>query len=195
MYTVHLPKQNVFKWYKAKNKFLPTLYIRKCKITYLECFAIIQTDGCYGQLFSSSEAGRYGCTLHAYVRMEGVGADKWTTQIRQEPCEVLSEKGHRPREGGCTCSEQVLVNQCTRNTERKQEKRLVYVRECTCMCEWFVISASESKKKRNPTEWNSCPQHQLPEEILSWGFWFPPSRYGSCVGKFKSVHPIELHIT
>lgn len=43
----------------------------------------------------------------------------------------------------------------------------------------------------NPTEQNSCPQHQLPEEILSQEFWFPSSGQGiSCVGKFKSVHPI-----
>lgn len=64
---------------QSKNKFLPTLYIRKCKITYLECFAIIQTDDCYGQLFSSSEAGHYSCTLYTNVRING-WMDKWMNE-------------------------------------------------------------------------------------------------------------------
>lgn len=136
---------------QSKNKFLPTLYIRKCKITYLECFAIIQTDGCYGQLFSPSEAWHYGRTLHTNVRISG-WMNKGTTKVRQEPCEVLSEKEYRPHKGGCTCWEYMLVNKFTWNIEKHPEKQLVYVCECTCMCEWFVISTLESKKKRNPTE-------------------------------------------
>lgn len=99
------------------------------------------------------------------------------------------EKESRPHKGGCTCWEYMLVNKFTRNTERHPEKQFVYVCECTCMCEWFVISALGAKRKKTPLN-KSCPQHQLPEEILSWGFWFPSSGYGSCVGKLKSVHPI-----
>lgn len=61
-------------------------------------------------------------------------------------------------------AENVLVNKLTWNIERHPEKQLVYVCECTCVICDFCI---RSKKKRNPTEQNSCPQHQLPEEILS----------------------------
>lgn len=141
---------------QSKNKFLPTLYIRKCKITYLECFAIIQTDGCYGQLFSSSEAWHYSCTLYTDVRING-WMDKWMNEQmsyndQAGPCEVLSEKEYRPHKGGCTCWEYASVNKFTWNTERHPEKRLVDVCECTCMCEWFVSSALESKKKRKSTE-------------------------------------------
>lgn len=62
------------------------------------------------------------------------------------------EKESRPHKGGCTCWEYMLVNKFTRNTERHPEKQFVYVCECTCMCEWFVISALGAKRKKNPTE-------------------------------------------
>lgn len=64
---------------QSKNKFLPPLYIRKCKITYLECFAILQRAGCYGQLllvFKSMTLHLH--TTHGCVRVHGwVGMNGW----------------------------------------------------------------------------------------------------------------------
>lgn len=184
---------------QSKNKFLPTLYIRKCKITYLECFAIILTDGCYGQLFSFLKAWHYSCTLYTNVRIHG-----WVDGRMMD-----GQTNHKDQAGALWGT----LRERTRTTSRwmyalridvgKQiymehrktaRETIVYVRGLACVSD-SVISELEAKKKRNLTERNSCPQHQLPEEILPWGFWFPPSSYESCVGKFKSVHPMELHTT
>lgn len=56
---------------QSKNKFLPPLYIRKCKITYLECFAILQRLAATGSYFSSSKSmtshlhATHGCMEYA----------------------------------------------------------------------------------------------------------------------------------
>lgn len=48
---------------QSKNKFLPPLYIRKCKITYLERSAILHRAGCHGQLPLIFES----MTLHLHI--------------------------------------------------------------------------------------------------------------------------------
>lgn len=81
---------------QSKNKFLPPLYIRKCKITYLECFAILQRAGCYGQLlliFKSMTSHLHttrGCVLSAWMSSGWMG-EGWT-EVRLEPCEVLRKR-------------------------------------------------------------------------------------------------------
>lgn len=90
---------------QSKNKFLPPLYIRKCKITYLECFAILQRAGCYGQLllvFKSMTSHLHatrGCVLSAWMSSgwmgEGEQRSGWS------PVRYLEEEC-RPQEGGHT---------------------------------------------------------------------------------------------
>lgn len=81
---------------QSKNKFLPPLYIRKCKITYLECFAILQRAGCYGQLllvFKSMTSHLHttrGCVLSAWMSSGWMGEGR--TEVRLEPCEVLRKR-------------------------------------------------------------------------------------------------------
>lgn len=142
---------------QSKNKFLPTLYIRKCKITYLECSAIIQTDGCYGQLFSSSEAGHYSCTLYTDVRVHG-WMDKWMN-------EQMSYKGQAGALWG-TLRDRTQATQRWMYMLRICAGRQIYMdhretsRETMSRCTWVHLHVwvvcdvynRKQKEKRNPTE-------------------------------------------
>lgn len=54
---------------QSKYKFLPILYIRKCKITYLKCFAIELMNVGWRQPTSSQ---KHDITVAHYIRMLGV---------------------------------------------------------------------------------------------------------------------------
>lgn len=54
---------------QSKYKFLPILYIRKCKITYLKCFAIeLMTVGWR----QPTPSQKHDVTVAHYIRMLGV---------------------------------------------------------------------------------------------------------------------------
>jgi hypothetical protein len=81
---------------QSKNKFLPPLYIRKCKITYLDLF-------CYspeGWLLraATSRLQKRDITLARYTRVCRVrgwavgGGARGEQRVRLEPCEVLRKR-------------------------------------------------------------------------------------------------------
>lgn len=79
--------------------------------------------------------------------------DGWTNELQRSGRSPVrySREGTQRRQRWCPCWEYTLVNKFTWNTERHHpEKQLVYACECTCMCEWSVISALEAKGKETP---------------------------------------------
>lgn len=70
----------------------------------------------------------------------------------------------------------MLLSRLAQTTEGKLKKEPTDASEYVVLCEDSVISA-EVKRKQKPKlmEQNSCPQHQLPEEMPSSGVWFPPT--------------------
>lgn len=138
---------------QSKNKFLPTLYIRKCKITYLECFAITQTDGRNEQLFSS-KAWHYSSTSHMLGHVDEYMArwvDGWTKERwRSSRSPVRCSQTQNQTTWMWMCRlEYRLANKFTWNTGRRSEK-WVYACECTCICEWSVISALDTNTHTKP---------------------------------------------
>lgn len=185
---------------QSKNKFLPILYIRKCKITYLECLLLSRRMAATG---SYSLLRKHDMTAAQHTRMlEDTGGymdgwmDGWADARTDK---LLQRSGRSParysqREDADHAKVEVHAENtcCSTNLHGTQEDSQRTISLGTwvyayvwVMCEFRI----RSKKKRNPTEQNSCPQHQLPEEKLSWGFWFPPSSHGSCVGRFKGFIP------
>lgn len=122
---------------QSKNKFLPTLYIRKCKITYLECY---YPDGQLPrQLLSSSEAWPYTRTRHTHVRAHG----RQTRSSGRSPVRCLGG------EAGCVArpcgGEQMYATQTP-------ERWSVCVRECTRMCESVISALGEKGKETRLSE-------------------------------------------
>lgn len=183
---------------QSKNKFLPPLYIRKCKITYLECFAILQRAGCYGQLLLVFESmtlhlhTAHGCVrVHGWVGMEGWAGGWVGGGMNEDQAGALwgtQKKEHRPQEGGRTQCCWADWHRSQRADWRRKEPTDA-VSALPCVSDSGISAEVKRKQKPKLTEQNSCPQHQLPEEMLSWGFGFH-----LLVWKFKSVHPIELRV-
>lgn len=153
---------------QSKNKFLPPLYIRKCKITYLECFAILQRAGCYGQLllvFKSMTSHLHttrGCVLSAWMSSGWMG-EGWT-EVRLEPCEVLRKRMQTT--GRWThivyIGKQIGTEHGGHIARWAMEPS---AREGGGREEWLCDFCRSEKKTKTKSWWkqDSCPQHQLPE--------------------------------
>lgn len=155
---------------QSKNKFLPPLYIRKCKITYLECFAILQRAGCYGQLllvFKSMTSHLHatrGCVLSAWMSSGWMG-EGWT-EVRLEPCEVLRT---RMQTTGRWTHIVLLVSRLAQNMVGYIARR---AKSPVPGGRGWLCDFCRSEKKTKTKHWwkqDSCPQHQLPEEMPEWG--------------------------
>lgn len=178
---------------QSKNKFLPPLYIRKCKITYLECFAILQRAGCYGQLLLVFESmtlhlhTAHRCVrVHGWVGMEG-RVDGWVGGgMNEHQAGALWGTQKRNTDHRKVDARNVAKHIGTDHRGQNEEERSRGTRVSALPRVSDSVISAEVKRKQKPKlmEQNSCPQHQLPEEMLSWGVWFPPTSYGSCVWKF-----------
>lgn len=125
--------------------------------------------------YLSSKAWHYTCTIHTNVR-----AHRWIHGQKDVQTNYKDQAG-------------ALWGTQKKNTDRRKVDDTARVdvgeqtdmehrkipREDMSSCVWVhcsswepVTSAIETKEKKNLMEQNSCPQHQLPEEILSWGFGF-----------------------
>ena len=139
---------------QRKNKFLTILYIRKCKITYLECFAIIQMGGCYGQLFSSSEARRYSGALHTLEHGDGE-VNRWVdaqgnhTDRAGALWGTLRERV-RPHKCGCTCWEYRLVNKCN-GPKKDIQRNIMYMSVFVCVSGYDFCIKKNQKTPLNKT--------------------------------------------
>lgn len=181
---------------QSKNKFLPPLYIRKCKITYLECFAILQRAGCYGQLllvFKSMTSHLHatrGCVLSAWMSSGWMG-EGWT-EVRLEPCEVLRT---RMQTTGRWTHIVLLVSRLAQNMVGYIARR---AKSPVPGGEGGSVISAEVKRKQKPnTGGNKTVAHSTSCQRKcqsEGGVWFPPTSYGSWAGKLRSVHPIARQV-
>lgn len=166
---------------QSKNKFLPTLYIRKCKITYLECLLLptwmATMDNC-------SLPWKHDLTLahdtHAHEYM-GECSDGVNDRPRGQAGALW---GLSQREVGCTWD---CGGGQTYTEHRKRSALGVSVPGCES-----VISVSEAKGKETRLHEAVAHSTSCQRKYYMRGFWFPPSSSGGCIAKFESGHPMEL---
>lgn len=134
---------------QSKNKFLPPLYIRKCKITYLECFAILQRLAATGSYFSSSKS--MTSHLHA-TRVRGVrgwAVGRWgrgEQRVGLKPCEVLRMHTTKRRTHIVCMSQQIGTN-----VEGQRARQAVKPMDASPVPRVSVsVISAEGKRKQKP---------------------------------------------
>lgn len=144
---------------QSKNKFLPPLYIRKCKITYLECFAILQRAGCYGQLLLVFESmtlhlhTAHRCVrVHRWVGMEG-RVDGWVGRgMNEHQAGALWGTQKRNTDHRKVDARNVAKHIGTDQRAKWRRKEPRDASECTAPCERLRDFCRSEKKTKTKTD-------------------------------------------